>query len=250
MMAESSLHERKRSRPNMAALILTIALHIIVILALLLIKGPTLPVKVEQTLTAFLLPEAKEEKPDSGNKSRTKPETKAGEKAAVEKPTPPVPPPPVPVQKPAETAPSFLNMTSAEFAAADISKMASSRKQSGDQGTSASTYGPGEGPGGVRLYNADWYRRPTNAQLDGYLPSNAPRKGWGLIACKTVERYHVEDCQTLGESPLGSGFGRAVREAAWQFLVLPPRINGRPMIGEWVRIRISYGEIDETEGPG
>lgn len=250
MTASSAFRERKRSRASLAALILTIALHIIVILALLLIKGPQLPVKAEQTLTAFLLPEAKEEKPDSGNRSKTKPETKAGEQTAVVKPTSPVPPPPVPVQKPAETTPSFLNMTSAEFAAADISKMASSRKQAGDQGIGVATAGPGDGPGGVRLHNADWYRRPTNAQLDGYLPANAPRKGWGLVACKTVAQYHVEDCQTLGESPLGSGFGRAVREAAWQFLVLPPRINGRPMVGEWVRIRITYGETDETADPG
>lgn len=231
----------------MAALILTIALHVFVIILVLLQKGEILPIKVEQRLTAFLLPEAKE-KEDNGDKTAKKAQAKAGAKAAPEEtPKPPIPPPPVPPEvTPTPTTPSFLNMTSAEFAAADISKMASSRKKSGDGGDSQSAYGPGDGPGGVRLYNPDWYRRPTNAQLSGYLPANAPQKGWGLVACRTVEHYHVEDCQTLGESPLGSGFGRAVREAAWQFLVLPPRINGRPVIGAWVRIRISYGEDDLT----
>src|SRR3546814_9935806 len=107
---------------------------------------------------------------------------------------------------------------------------------------SSDLYGPGEGPGGERLYEADWYRKPTNAELSFYMLANAPSTGWGLIACQTVEHYRVDNCRTLGESPLGSGLARAVRQAAWQFLVRPPRIGGRPVIGAWVRIRIDYPE--------
>jgi protein TonB len=60
------------------------------------------------------------------------------------------------------------------------------------------------------------------------------------VACKTVENYRVDNCQSLGESPAGSGFARAVRQAAWQFMVIPPRINGKPQVGAWVRIKIDY----------
>ena len=105
---------------------------------------------------------------------------------------------------------------------------------------SANAEGPGDGPGGVKLYNAEWHRKPTDAELSTYMPKNGTLAGWGMIACQTVERYRVENCQVLGESPRGSGFGRAVQNAAWQFLVKPPRINNKPQIGEWVRIRIDY----------
>ena len=100
--------------------------------------------------------------------------------------------------------------------------------------------GPGAGPNGETLYNARWYRRPTDAELAFYLPSGRPAKGWGMIACQTVAAYRVENCQEIAQSPAGSGLAGAVRQAAWQFRVMPPRIGGKPMVGAWVRIRIDY----------
>ncbi|MEJ2459405.1 MAG: energy transducer TonB [Novosphingobium sp.] len=150
---------------------------------------------------------------------------------------------PVPEEKPAFT---FLKLSSADMSAADIGGMRHSSDDAPSGG--GATYGPGEGPGGAILYNADWFREPTDAQLGGYLPAGAPRQGWGMIACQTLEHYRVDNCQILGESPRGSGFGRAVLDAAWQFQVVPPRINGKPQLGTWVRIRIDYGAKAPSAG--
>ncbi len=88
----------------------------------------------------------------------------------------------------------------------------------------------------------------TDAELHYYLKDARPGAGYGEIACQTVARYHVDNCEELDETP-GSGLGRAVREAAWQFLVLPPRVGGHLQVGAWVRIRITYSERKEHENP-
>ena len=97
----------------------------------------------------------------------------------------------------------------------------------------------GTAPNGEPLYAAAWYRRPYPDELSGYL-STARGPGWGLIACRTVADYRVEDCVALEESPPGSNIARSVLAAAWQFRVRPPRVGGRSLVGTWVRIRIDY----------
>ena len=157
--------------------------------------------------------------------------------------TKPVPPRPPHILLPKPAAPQnrpldLLVMTKEELAAADISKL-------GKAGTGAASEHSddseevGRGPHGEVLYAAEWAREPTDAELGGYLPRNAPA-GYGLIACKTLPQNRVDDCVELENYPRGSHLASAVRQAAWQFRVRPPRKNGREMIGEWVRIRIEY----------
>jgi protein TonB len=157
-----------------------------------------------------------------------------------------------PVPTPVTPPLHLLKLSKEEFAAADISKMARhSSDDSTDSGAghgSATAYGPGEGPGGARLYNAEWYREPSHAELVTYLPHRDIAGGWAMIACKTQEKFHVDDCQELSESPPGSGLARALRLAAWQFLVRPPRIEGHPLIGVWVRIRFDFTRAEKSDG--
>ena len=98
----------------------------------------------------------------------------------------------------------------------------------------------GTAPNGQPLYAAQWYREPYDSELSGYL-STAQGPGWGLIACKTEPEYRVDQCVMLDEYPSNSNIARSVLAAAWQFKVRPPRLGGRYMVGEWVRIRIDYG---------
>lgn len=170
----------------------------------------------------------------------------AAKKATVEprKPTKPVPvrlqqpkvsPPitsPIPPIKPLP----WIEMSKDELAAADIANIPKATAGAGGAGNSEVA---GQGPNGETLYAAEWARRPTDAELSGYLPANAP-DGFGLIACKTIDHDRVEDCIELDQEPRGSHLASAVRQAAWQFRIRPPRKNGRAMVGEWVSIRIEY----------
>ena len=98
----------------------------------------------------------------------------------------------------------------------------------------------GTAPNGEPLYAAAWYREPDDAMLRAYL-STARGPGWGLIACRTVSDYRVEDCVALGEYPTGAQITRSALAAAWEFRVRPPRRGGQVLVGAWVRIRIDYG---------
>ena len=180
-------------------------------------------------------------------------------KAAAAAPTAQPPPPravrnPV-VQPPALTLPSLnlipltlIPLTGAEMASADIGKMA--RPAAGSPGAgSGKTFGPGEGPGGVQLLRAQWYREPLPAELSSYMPRRTfPPGAWATIACRTIAHYHVEDCRELSESPAGSGLSRALRQAAWQFLVRPPRLDGKAQVGAWVSIRFDFIRGEREDG--
>jgi len=182
---------------------------------------------------------------DKGEKQAA---AKKAQAAATQKSkvTPDVPEPvPEPVAPP---PPSYIRLSRNEFAASDISKLGRAANAD-EQSAKAGAYGPGEGPGGAQLYAAQWYREPFDAELATYMPrSGAPQGAWAMIACRTVEKFHVEDCREMDEYPLGSGLGRALRQASWQFLVRPPRVNGEAQVGAWVKIRFDF--VDRAAARG
>lgn len=223
--------DRASLRSRVTAFFLSLAVSLLIVIMLLRLGA--LPPRVtdaqSKLITVQLLPEARTAHRHPHTVAKIKPT-----KPRVSPPLPAPPPPPL----------DMLILSRKEFAAADIAKLPSHATEvAGDAGAGndiGPASGPGEGPNGERLYNAEWYREPTRAELATYLPADGRQANWGMIACRTVEKFHVDDCRELSESPPGSGLARALREAAWQFLVRPPRIGGRPIIGAWVRIRFDF----------
>jgi protein TonB len=224
----SSDWRRPSPRRRAVAIGLTLAAELLFLLVLLGLN-PTLPDKIlpRSALQTFnLSPESPKPRQVS-----LKPKAKA-QLAKLPKVTPP------PKAAPLPPSP-LIALSRADLAAADISNVGS--HASGAASASAgSGAGPGEGPGGARLYKAEWYREPTQGEIAYYLPKTVDRGSWARIGCRTVAHYHVEDCYLIGESPMGSGLARAMRQASWQFLVRPPNVDGKPLIGSWVRIQFDF----------
>lgn len=230
--------DRSLLKRRATALSFTIAAHLLILLLLLTLAPPLgRPKPPDNPLLTFDVPAATQQ-------PSPRPRATAKAKSAS---APPPKAPAIVQQVPSPTMPTLIPGLE-KFDLRQLprsSEGVQSADASGQGRDSASTYGPGEGPGGVRLHNAEWYREPTQAELATYLPQR-PQTGWGMIACQTVERYRVDNCRELGSEPPGSGLARAVRQAAWQFMVRPPRIDGKPVVGAWVRIRIEFtpsGEI-------
>lgn len=248
MHAATYLH-RLDLRRRGVSLVLSLALVGLIVLALsrLGILPLSRPEPSEPS-TFSLSPEAGPRPVEATKAERRAAAPPAAEPKHVEPPKPkppdPVPPPPVPPRPVPLPIPGMIILDRDQYARSDIGRIrndAGEGKDAAAGGDSVAAYGPGAGPGGERLYEAEWYREPSNAELAGYLPpEGAPPGSWAVIACRTAERYAVENCRSLGESPVGSGLARAMRQAAWQFRVRPPRLGGRPLVGAWVRIRITF----------
>lgn len=245
LLAEEGGRYGADPRRRSLSFVLALAMSLLLLAALLSVGLYEPPAKHEGgTLTAVNLSAAAGEKSDNPAPKQQK----AAQQAARAKATAPAAAKPprvvVPTDNKVVWPEGFIPMSRSDFAAADISKIkGQAGTGSGAQQASAGGGGGGVGgtaPDGSRLYNAEWYREPRDAEINGYMrPGQNPGR-WAEIACRTIADYHVDSCQELDESPRGSGMARVLRQAAWQFLVRPPRINGKSMVGEWVRIRYNF----------
>lgn len=212
---------------------LGMALAVNLVLLLILLTLGVLPVKLpkaERGLVVDLLPSPAPSPSQSPSRAaKTEQETPRPVQAKRAARVPDTP------KMPTRNPINLIEMSAADFAASDISKL----PKSSDGAGSSDSKVVGRGPNGELLYAAEWAREPTDAELSGYLPKDAPN-GYGLIACKTIPQDRVDDCIELENSPPGSHLASAVRQAAWQFRVRPPRKNGKELVGTWVRIRIDY----------
>lgn len=233
-----------------------LALLIELLLALLLFfLAPPLPGRKEASRTTVFGIEAPKGE-DSPEKTPVEHKQRQKSERAQRQRSQPVTQPPPPVPQPVETPvpvgpPTFLKLSRNDYQQGDITRMHSQAPDASSDSDSAAEAGGGGGAGdtptmgrkgrhGETLYVAEWVREPRDAELSPYINENRARfPGFGLIACRTVARNRVEDCYELDETR-GTGFAGSVRQAAFQFLVRPPRVGKKLMVGEWVAIRIDY----------
>lgn len=230
--------ERRFGRRAVALFIVAIV-HVLLVLALYL-AGPRIPPLAElPPIIVTLLPSIAPKPDRAPEPTPAKVERKQVVRVARAKERPK---PPRAFDLP------IIKLSRSEMESADISKIPTlTAERTADPGEGESTAGnsefaEGAGPGGERLYKAEWFREPTHAEIAGYQPRPVPSGAWAVIACKMVDKFRVEDCQELAESPRGSGIARGVRRAAWQFRVRPPRLGGKDQLGVWVSIRIDFTE--------
>lgn len=236
------------------AVIFALVVEVLIAWVFLTMVGVIEPKQPPKPIIVVSLPDPGEgkakPKPDTAAKARKR----GGETAHAQLnepeivvPPPVVPPPP---------NPNVLWLTKPQYAGTDIGKIQPQGPRSGVNQSGAvdgtgdapgdSRLAEGHGPSGEPLFVAEWYREPTDAELSPYIPARARgRSGWGLIMCRTIERYRVDDCREMADAPRGTGYAGAVRQAAFQFRVKPPRRGGKYLVGAWVAIRIDYRIIRE-----
>lgn len=231
------------ARRRIAALLIVLIVHALLVTALVLLGQVRVPPIIARA--AMMVVNIAEERPPPARSARA-PAPQVDAAPSPLRATRTVAPPPK-VPAPDSDAPSVLDI---DF---DLAKVPPAPTR--DTGTTVAegsapsraigpTYGPvlgkQTGPGGEPLYAAEWHVEPTPAQLNYYLPDGgAPNGSYGIIACRTVANYRVEDCIELEDTP-GTRLAGTVRKAAWQFRVRPPREGGRALVGAWVRIRIDW----------
>jgi protein TonB len=226
------LPERRR----VPVLALVIALHALLILLLLLLAPPQPKGKPGvASITAFNVAAP------SPQRARPKPQQ---QQKAQKAPSNPQPKPMVTVPDAPPAKWSFGDPALLGFDLKKVPQADPAPAQMADAGPPDSAV-VGVAPDGSKLYAAEWFREPTDAELRFYLNKarSASAGNFGLIACRTAPRFKVQDCRPIGETP-GSGLGYAVNEASWQFRVKPPRVNGEYQVGTWVSIRIDITKAD------
>lgn len=231
----SSPYDRPPLRRRLSGFALALGVNLGLVLVLLTLGIVPAPERKPSNATIVdLMPESHDSQRQAERKAP------ARQPLAETRPLPKPPPIVLPVKPTIAPSPTadkplqMIEMTKEEYAASDVGKLPKA-----GTGSAGDSNVVGRGPHGELLYAAEWAREPTDAELGGYLPRNAP-EGFGLIACKTIPGNRVEDCVELDQWPHGSRLASAVRQAAWQFRVRPPRKDGKLLVGQWVRIRIDY----------
>lgn len=116
----------------------------------------------------------------------------------------------------------------------------------GQGGNGAGGNNGGGGGGGrsrLQLARAEWAYVPKPAELGRFHPPAAAKAGIGgtaVLTCQVRLNLRAHNCQVLGESPQGYGFGRAALNMESIFRIRPVKVNRKPIDDGWVRLSIRF----------
>lgn len=244
----SAYRARSSAGSRVVSATLSIAIAALILLALLRLSGILPPSEVGngRPLATF---DVRSNGVSAQRPTREKTRQQQTRKAAAQERAPArravVPQPPAPT--PPLVLPGVMVLSQADYAASDLGRIkgtAPTRSSDTDETSQTADAAPiGRGPGNAAVYAGDWVRRPTAAEMNPYLSKRA-RTGIGVVVCRTAPRNRVDDCREVGETPPGTGLAGTARQAAFQFLIRPPSIGGKPVIGAWVQITYDFTLIE------
>lgn len=158
-------------RRRTLVLLLVIAGHLLLLLLLLrMAPPPGLPKFAGGAIQ--LLPELRDDQEDKENEEEEVEPEVTTEAVPVDET-----PPPVPVVEEQYDL-SIIKLSREEFAAADIARMPRQARPADGEAQPGDSVPVGRNANGEPIYNAEWQREPTNAELAYYLPGSIPRPGW------------------------------------------------------------------------
>lgn len=102
---------------------------------------------------------------------------------------------------------------------------------------------PASANGEGRLFPASWAEVPSQRLLGKHNPPRARYEGvsgGALLACRVLPSRRLADCAVLRETPEGYGFGKAALEAAADFRVNPPMLDGQAVAGGRVAVPVAF----------
>lgn len=223
-----------------AAVIAAVAVGHAGFLALVVLATPTVPpaLPAPPILIELIRPA---QPPPEPPPAATDPTTGGGAPATPSRVhAPPEPPPdvqPSPLPAPPVPAPE----PTPQIGASDI-QTGAGRGQGGQGDGLGSGVGPGLGSGAgsapPRLIRA-----PERRELRALHPLEALRARRGgtvSMRCRIRADGTLEACSPLRETPPGQGFGAAAVRAAPYFRFEPPSIDGRPVGGQPVTLRVEF----------
>ncbi len=99
---------------------------------------------------------------------------------------------------------------------------------------------PSSPPRPAVITNPDWEEKPTGEQFAKYFPSGATTTGNVTISCAVTIEGRLIHCAVLDEYPMQENFGLAALKIAPFFKMKPKTIDGRPVAGGSVEVRIVF----------